>query len=106
MSVKKALLVNLLLCPGAGQFLLKRYKRAWLLTTTFLGGLVWLIYSFGSKLQPMVDKVLAGKLLLTQQAIQEELRQNPIEFDLTLAFKLTIVLISVWLISIIDCLRK
>lgn len=101
----KALLFNLLLCPGVGQLVLRRYKRATLFITIFLVTTLYFISSVASKLQPMVDKVMTGKLLLTQHAIAEEMSLNPIQFDLILGQRLLVIILVVWLVAIIDGIR-
>ncbi|GHF87075.1 hypothetical protein [Thalassotalea marina] len=99
---KKALILNLLLCPGAGQLVLKRFKRAILFITIFLITVVYFFSTIVSKIQPLVDKVMAGQLMLTQQAIADEMSKNPIYFDLVLGQQLMIIILSVWLVAIID----
>lgn len=101
-ATKQALLLNLFLCPGAGQLVLKRFKRAMVFIALFLVSAIYFFSTIVSKIQPLVDKVMAGKLLLTQQAIAEEMSKNPIQFDLVLGQQLLFIIVLVWLAAIID----
>ena len=101
----KATLLSLLVFPGAGHFVLKKYVFAIVLAGTTVVSLYILITKILERAYLIIDKVLAGEVqpdiltitkLVTQQATGNEAQLINIA---------TIMLILVWLFSILDSYR-
>lgn len=104
-TIIKALWLNGLVYPGAGHILLKRYKSAAIFSIIFTIVLVIFFWEIVSEIQPLVDKVMAGKLALTQQAMANEMSVNPIYLDIALMKKVLLMMLFTWLGSLLDCCR-
>ena len=101
----KAALLSALVYPGVGQLIYQAYWRAFLLIAGFSVTLYYYIEEVVSKYQPLVDKVKSGEVALNSQALAVEMSKNPIILDPQLVSTLTYILISCWLVGIIDAYR-
>jgi len=102
----KAALLSALVYPGIGQLLYQAYWRAFILIIVFSITVYYYLEEVVSKYQPLVDKVKSGEVALNSQALAIEISRNPIILDQQLVNTLTYILISCWLVGIIDAYRS
>jgi len=101
----KAALLSGLVYPGIGQLIYQAYWRAFTLFAIFSAAVYYYVEEVVSKYQPLVDKVKSGEVALNSQALAAEISQNPIIIDQQLVSTLTYILITCWLVGIIDAYR-
>jgi len=101
----KAALLSALVYPGVGQLICQAYWRAFGLVVIFSVAVYYYVEEVVSKYQPLVDKVKSGEVALNSQALVAEITKNPIIFDHQLVSTLTCILITCWLVGIIDAYR-
>lgn len=102
----KAALLSALVYPGVGQLLYQAYWRAFLLVAVFSVAVYYYVKEVVSKYQPLIDKVTSGEVGLNSQALAFEISKNPIILDPQLVSTLTYILITCWLVGIIDAYRS
>lgn len=105
--MKKTTLVtlfSLLVFPGAGHLILKRY----LLATGFIVSSLYILFGFvqtvHDKMQSVADKVVKGEIPLEIVAINEAVLDQEIFSDPSLSFSGYFLLI-IWLIAAFDAYR-
>ena len=101
----KAALLSGLVYPGVGQLIYQAYWRALALILVFSGALYFYFEEVVDKYQPLIDKVKSGEVALNGQALAIEIAKNPIIFDPKLVSILTTILLSCWLVAIVDAYR-
>ena len=98
----KAALLSGLVYPGIGQLICQAYWRAVALFVIFSAAVYYYVEEVVSKYQPLVDKVKSGEVALNSQALAVEISKNPIIIDHQLVSTLTYILITCWLVGVID----
>ncbi len=98
----KAALLSGLVYPGIGQLICQAYWRAVALFAIFSAAVYYYVEEVVSKYQPLVDKVKSGEVALNSQALAVEISKNPIIIDHQLVSTLTYILITCWLVGVID----
>lgn len=101
----KATLLSGLVYPGVGQLLYQAYWRALGLILVFSVAVYFYVEEVVSKYQPILDKVKSGEVALNSQALVAEIAKNPIILDHQLVSTLTYILITCWLVGIVDAYR-
>ncbi|MDN4500859.1 hypothetical protein QX776_00445 [Alteromonadaceae bacterium BrNp21-10] len=98
----KAVLFSALVFPGSGHFILGRMKTAWVLLITSLVA----IFNLGSTLlataQTIADKIIAGEISPTIEAISRMVEQQPVDTSSQL---MSMIILVCWVIGIIDSYR-
>lgn len=105
-NTTKALLLSILVFPGTGQYVLKRYKTATLFIVTSLILIIFIVIDIFKKASVIVDKIIAEGIEAELFAIRRLLaaQQDTSQWISILIY----TLVAVWLISIINifCLNK
>lgn len=101
----KALLASTFIVPGAGQFLLKRYKSAALLISSAVAVVTLILIDVMSKAWEIVDRIMLGevepKLLVIRKLVAEQQANSDSQWIVWASS----LFILIWLVSIIDVYR-
>lgn len=109
-KVKKALLMSAFVFPGTGHILLKRYISSIVLTGIALFATVAIMRFVINQAILISNKVLQGEVepnifIIRSLIAEQQARQDSLLFNLSVVDVAGYLLITVWLISILDCYR-
>lgn len=93
----KAALLSALVCPGAGQFWLKKYYSGALFFISFIIGFAFIIQNVSQKTQYVMAKLQQGEITLTITAIEQAINNAPSSLTMAALNNLTTYLLLVWL---------
>jgi len=100
----KGLLLSLLVFPGTGHFLLRRYRRGTLFAVATLGVLAVLVNEALTRARAISDRILNGEVALQANAIAAAIAQSA-GGDQRLIDGATYVLFGLWLVAAVDAYR-
>ncbi|AOW77017.1 hypothetical protein A3Q34_09205 [Colwellia sp. PAMC 20917] len=98
----KAALLSALVYPGIGQLICHAYRRATLFILSFSVTAYLYIEEVIRQYQPLINKVKSGDVALNSQALIAEMARNPIIVDPILVSTLTYMLLTCWVLAIVD----
>jgi uncharacterized protein DUF6677 len=101
----KALLFSALLFPGAGHFLLKRYRRGVLLLTITLAALIIIVRDALQQALVLVDKIQSGAIPPDAQMIAQAIEQAANTGASTSVNVAWVIVVVCWAVGIIDAFR-
>lgn len=99
----KALLLSVLVFPGFGQFILKRYKSSALFICTSLVAIIYIALDVFEKAHAIVERIITGEIQPEYSVIRKLITDQ--QTDSYLITIITYSLIAIWLLNIIDVLR-
>lgn len=102
----KAALLSALVFPGAGHFFLKKYLRGALLTGATLAAFAVIISQAVARAQQIAEQIQRGEVRLDVTAIAEAVTKQAAGADTDLLNLASAVLLSCWLIGILDAYRS
>ena len=100
----KAALFSLLIFPGAGQLLLKKYLSALFFATFAVIGLYLLMSDLFSRVNEILAQVQSGEVVADLATITELVQQQSATSTSSLSPALSILLIT-WLVSSVEAYR-
>ncbi len=101
----KATLFSSIIFPGAGYFVLDRYKQGLAFIVATLAGLGVIFYDAWHKAQILAEKILLGDIAFDIAIIRERIALLPDTVDSKLLTAIYCAIILLWLIGIIDSYR-
>jgi hypothetical protein len=101
----KVALLSGLVFPGIGHFVLKKYYRAFTFALSFAVLLSIYINDVFYKTQLIVEKIQQGKIALNANAISQAIENLSIGYNSEQLNLLGYVLLSIWLLAIVDAYR-
>ena len=101
----KALIFSALVFPGLGQLFLARYKSAILFIGSALTAFIFILTNVMSTASAIADKIVAGKMSPEYSDIRKAILDQQANSDSQIVTLMMYLLISVWLLSVLDILR-
>ena len=101
----KAVLLSALVFPGAGHFFLKKIVFGVALVGIALVALSILASHAVNKALHIVDKIQSGEVQLDITVVTELISQQPMGAEAQAINIATVILITVWLVGVIDSYR-
>ena len=95
----KAALLSALVCPGVGQFWLKKPISGSLFLISFIIGLAFVIQNISQKTQYVLTKIQQGDIALSIPAIEQALNSAPSNLSMAALSNLTSYLLVIWLVA-------
>jgi len=104
-SSNKALLLSVLVFPGAGHYSLKKYRHSAAIASAAIFCLYIVFSKLMEKAQVIAEKIQAGEIALDVNAISAELHNHAFSGDIQQINYALAVLIFVWIFGIFDSYR-
>jgi hypothetical protein len=96
-----AALLSALVFPGAGQYYMRRHKRALLFAVVAaLGGVLYLHHAL-AQANALADQVLSGRVALDPAAIEAQIANAPTPLSVTIS---GVVFVICWVGSVLEAL--
>lgn len=101
----KAALVSMFVFPGAGQLLLKRYLSAATFLILAFAIIYQIISTVLSNAMQIVDQITTSGLTPDITTVTHLVSTATMNSELSGTTNMTTILVLIWIISILDCLR-
>lgn len=98
----KATLLSAFVLPGLGQFILKRYYRAWTLVLTTLLAITIIIVSSVQKALAISEQIVRSGMIPDINTISRMVAESTAGMDPAIINTATFAIIAAWLVAIID----
>lgn len=101
----KAFLLSTLVCPGAGHWVLKRYKSSMLLMAATLIALGFVFYHVMSIALKIKGEIVKSQITPDVFAIRQQIMQQLSGSQAGVLNGVLMLIVAIWLISIVDIYR-